>query len=189
MVAKFSSQQVCSEYCSLLSHRLKENMAAHKYRNGEQKLESKFTTKSITLIWETIGTNELILTGATNVIDSTHVGYFAAKASAMIQPIEWATKWKEFSRNGSITDLSIILIWSFTRYKQFAGFGLLPKPRRSTANILNFDFAAASGKIVSNQNEDEERNPCMKSTFSEESISFLLSAAKAENKVALVSTF
>ena len=39
------------------------------------------------------------LTGATSVIDLTMLGCFAAKANAMMQPIECATKWKDFKSN------------------------------------------------------------------------------------------
>lgn len=42
-----------------------------------------------------------------------------------------------------------------------AGFGLLPKPKRSTAKSLKFDFAALEkfGNNVSVQNADDEINP------------------------------
>lgn len=55
-------------------------------------------------------------------------------------------------------------------YKQLVGFGLLPKPRRSTAKILRLEFADSErfGKTVSIQNEEEDRKPCKNMTFSVE---------------------
>jgi len=79
-----------------------------------------------------------LLTGATSVMDFTRVGCLAAKARAMMQPMEWLTRWKEalplIRPCGSMRLLSIASTWSLTLYMQFAGLGLRPKPRRSTAN-------------------------------------------------------
>lgn len=42
------------------------------------------------------------------MIDFMDFEYFAAKAIAMMQPMECATMCKESNRNGQITDFSII---------------------------------------------------------------------------------
>lgn len=78
-----------------------------------------------------------------------------------MQPIEWLTRWKELKFSGSTRLRSIISTWSFSLYMQFAGLGLSPKPRRSTANNLQFRMAD-SGNTVSVQTEDDDVNPCMK---------------------------
>jgi len=114
--------------------------------------------------------NSLIytLTGAIKVTDFTASVYFAAKANATVDPMECATKWKEFNSKGNITDFSIISRWSFRVYKQPGGLGLLPNPNKSTANNLYFCFASPDKlqKTVSVQNEDEEMKPCKNITFS-----------------------
>lgn len=48
------------------------------------------------------------LTGATRVIDFTKCECLAAKAIAIRQPMECATKWKEVNWKGHMTDFSII---------------------------------------------------------------------------------
>jgi hypothetical protein len=48
------------------------------------------------------------LTGATRVIDFTNCECLAAKAIAIRQPMECATKWKEVNWKGQMTDFSII---------------------------------------------------------------------------------
>lgn len=108
--------------------------------------------------------------GATSVNDFTIWGYFAAKAVAIIQPMEWETKWNDFSWKGFRTDISIISIWSSIVYNPSVGFGLLPKPSRSTANILWPSLALSErfGNTVSAQKVEEERNPCTKIMLSME---------------------
>lgn len=51
---------------------------------------------------------EVKLTGATRVIDFTNCECLAAKAIAIRQPMECATKWKEVNWKGQMTDFSII---------------------------------------------------------------------------------
>lgn len=108
------------------------------------------------------------LTGATRVIDLTDLEYFAATANAIMQPMECATKWKDFKSNGQITDCSIISKCSLNVYKLSLGFGLFPNPRRSTANNLYLPFTDSDRfwNTVSVHIEEEQRNPCKNITFS-----------------------
>jgi len=104
-------------------------------------------------------------------MDFTRVGCLAAKARAMMQPMEWLTRWKEalplIRPCGSMRLLSIASTWSLTLYMQFAGLGLRPKPRRSTANNLQSSrMKEDSRNTVSDQKDDDDVKPCTKMAFS-----------------------
>lgn len=63
--------------------------------------------------------------------------------------------------------LSIASTWSLTLYMQFAGLGLRPKPRRSTANNLQSSrMEDDSRNTVSAQKDDDDVKPCTKMAFS-----------------------
>ena len=84
---------------------------------------------------------EKVRTGASKVRDLIAEGWLTARARARMQPSECATMWKDFTLYGSSTERWIISKCSLNVYSESVGFGLLPKPNRSTANNLYFDFA------------------------------------------------
>lgn len=127
-----------------------------------------------------------LLTGATSVMDLTRVGCLAAKARAMVQPMEWLTRWKELIRlcdspsPARMRVLSIASTWSLTLYMQLAGLGLRPKPRRSTANNLQPSrMHEDSRNTVSDQKDDEDAKPCTKMAFSGSGARVVVPAAAA----------
>ena len=104
----------------------------------------------------------------------------AASARAMMQPMEWATRWKEeeeliivirrrlfcfccgSSSSNSRRLVSIASTWSLSVYMQLPGLGLCPKPRRSTANNPLLPRMEDSRNTVSAQKEDDDAKPCKK---------------------------
>lgn len=101
-------------------------------------------------------------------MDLTESGYLAAKANARMEPIECATKWKEFNLKEKMIDSSIISKWSSSVYKHSLGLGLFPNPNKSTPNNLYLFFVWSEKwlNIVSVQNDEEDMNPCKNITFS-----------------------
>lgn len=65
------------------------------------------------------------LTGATKATDLTLSENFAAKATAIMHPMECATTWNEVKLFGKMTDFSIISTCSFNEYRLSLGLGCL----------------------------------------------------------------